>query len=145
MAREHGDMTIDEAWITASVKVSRRGKILEGVTKLLIPTCIPELVVLSLLLPSLSLVLILPFLVIPTMLGGLVLWTIFRTSKAECSASFQRGYLLVKIPGVDVLCLKPKQTLLEGGGVLRVSSRFKTLKLLFKNEWECSRMAERLK
>lgn len=139
-----GDLTA-EGWVPVSVKMSRRGKILNGLTRVLIPTCIPELAILSLVFPSLALTLMFPFLVIPTILFVLVvLKPLSRGKMARCSATVQRGHLFIKIPEVDILCMRPKRVELENDGTLRVSSRFTSLRLRFEDEKECSTLSERL-
>ncbi len=122
------------------------GKILNSLPKLLIPTCIPELVILSTLFPVLTLNLLVPLLVIPTMMGVLVVSKLFSRAKMEaCQVSFQRSYLFVKIPEVDVLYMKPTKLRLEENGTLTVSSRFSSLSLRFRDKRDCRTLCEKIR
>jgi len=127
------------------VKWSKRGAIARGLTRVLIPTCIPELAVFSLVFPSIASALVLPFLIIPSMLGGFFLWEVYSTTRKSCSARLEKGNLFIKIPGIDILCMKPKRFDLERGTVLRVSSRIATLYLEFTDENESMKIVGMLK
>jgi hypothetical protein len=133
-----------EEWTQAYVRFSKRGKILNTLTRLMIPTCIPELIVLSVLFPSLALSITFPLLVIPLMMLFLAT-TLFSMAKTKlCQVSFQRGYLFIKLPKIDILYTKPRDVKLMHQNLLQVRSRFNSFSLQFENNEQCRSLFTKL-
>lgn len=135
-------MTLDsfqKDWGAVSVHLSRNSRVLGGVTKLMIPTCIPELVVLALIFPALTVYLLAPFLVLPTTIALLTLPPLFsKVRLSRCNVSLQRGYLFVTVPGHDIISIKPKTVKPVGTDSAFISSTFNRLTLRFTSERDCT-------
>lgn len=122
-------------WSRVSVQFSRKGKVLSTLATLMIPTCIPELVVLGLIFPALVSYLLVPFLLLPIVIALITLPTIYLKGElSSCRISLKRNQVLITIPGKDFFVLKPRAIEPLGAAALVLSSRFNKVTLGFVSE-----------
>ncbi len=125
---------LERDWQGAEARFSLRKVVTRVLVHLLLPTCLPELVVIWLLVPAWGLVVVAPFLVLPAISLFLLKVTGGTTTHwKSCEACFQDGNVTVRLPARDFFVFTPSEIRALPGDKLEVKGSGYTVSIMLRH------------